>query len=315
LKFFKFIKFINDKLVFRNFGFWTPKKKEFNKKFFGALLNFLLRNRKFNKAPKNFLLNSSSIFYKTNFNKTNISVFNNLNLMKYIYLGLFHVFLENITYVFMSLKPNEKFINDSLIKLSFINFSFGFNGSLYNNNQVDTSFNLESSKNYLNQKWVSIFKIFKSLRIVSKYSRKYRRKANFSKRRKFKAHFKKRGQFLSSKGELFKQQKLFIYPFKSRLLNTQRWSSSVHAARFSPTMSRYGAYLNRINALSQKFKNKVRVFSLNAFKNRLNMNFDKSKYNSSYNIYFRRLLRNSFSSRYKTRIALNYIKKDKYIRN
>ena len=104
---------------------------------------------------------------------------------------------------------------------------------------------------------MSIFKVFKSLRIVSKYSRKYRRRANFSKRRKFKAYFKKRGQFLSSKGVLFKQQKLFIYPFKSRLLNTQRWSSSVHTARFSPAMSRDGAYLNRITALSQKFKNKV----------------------------------------------------------
>ena len=212
------------------------------------------------------------------------------------------------------LKPNEKFTNDSLYKLSFVNFSLGFNHLFFFENQSSLSFNLESSKSLLHQKWVSVFRIFKSLKIVSKYARKYRRRVGFSKRRKFKSNFKKQGYFLSTKSGVFKPQKLFFYPFKSRLNNSQQWSYSVNKARVSPVMSRYGAYLNRINSLSKKFKSKVRVFSLNSFKNKLNLNFDKSKFNLSYNIYFRKFFKESFSNAYKYKRSLNQIKKDRFVK-
>jgi hypothetical protein len=152
LKFFKHLKYVNDKLIFKNFKFFSSKKKQFNKRFFGVLLNFLLNNKKFSKTPKNLLLNSSSFNYKINFSSLNYSNFNNLNLIKTIYLGLFSVFLENINYLHMGLKPNEKFTNDSLYKLSFVNFSLGFNHLFFVENQSSLSFNLESSKSLLHQK-------------------------------------------------------------------------------------------------------------------------------------------------------------------
>ena len=185
----------------------------------------------------------------------------------------------------------------------------------FNNSQQELFFNLETSKNLKNQKWTSIFKIFRSLRIVSKYARKYRRKANFSKRRKFRPNIKKRGYFIATKGATFKRQRLFSYPFKPNLQNTQRWSYSINRVRVSPVMARYGAYLDRINALSKKFKSKVRVFSLNSFKNRLNLNFDKSKFNSSYSLYFRRFFKESFTQAYKYKFSLKQIKNDKFVKS
>ncbi len=79
-------------------------------------------------------------------------------------------------------------------------------------------------------------------------------------------------------------------------------------------MSRYGAYLNRINALSRKYRSRVRVFPLSFFKNRLNFNFNRAKYNSSSKLYFQRFLVNPFSRYYKARAALGRVRKDKFVR-
>ena len=79
-------------------------------------------------------------------------------------------------------------------------------------------------------------------------------------------------------------------------------------------MSRYGAYLDRINALSKKYKSKVRVFSLHQFKNRLNMNLDKSKYGSASRLYFQRFLNGAISQSYKTKMILGSLKRDQLIR-
>ncbi len=79
-------------------------------------------------------------------------------------------------------------------------------------------------------------------------------------------------------------------------------------------MSRFGAYLDRLNSLSRKFRSKVRIFPLRVFKNRLSMNFDKSKFNSTNNIYFQRLLVNSLSKRSRIRRSLKLIKTDRFIR-
>ncbi len=196
----------------------------------------------------------------------------------------------------------------------FINFSLSFNTLVYNRNHLSLNTNIEDSKSYLNTAWIPVFKIFKSLRIVSKYAKKYRRRANFSKRKKFKSNFKKRGHFLAPIGTSFRFQKLFIYPFKVRSLNTQDWSASIRRVRVSPTLSRYGAYLNRLNALSRKFKSKVRLFPLRVFKNRLSMNFDKSKYSSSSNIYYQRFLTNLLPKTSRIKRSLNIIKMDRFIR-
>jgi hypothetical protein len=315
LKFFKRLKSVNEKLAYKSLGLWFPKNKKFNKKFFGILLNFLLlSNKKFNKIPKNFLLNFSSLFYKTNFKSLNTSKFNNLSLIKYIFLGFIKLFLENINYLFVNLKFSEKFVNDSLIKLSFTNFSLNFNTLVFNENQVNLGLNFENSKTYLNTNWKPVFKIFKSVKIISRYARKYRKKANFSKRRKFRPVFKKRGYFLAPLGNAFRSQKLFLYPFKGRVFNTQKWSYSIKKARVSPSMSRFGAYLDRLNALSRKFRTKVRIFPLKVFKNRLSMNFDKSKFNSTNNIYFQRLLINSLPKRSRIKRSLRLIKTDRFIR-
>ena len=195
----------------------------FNKRFFGILLNFLLlSNKKFNKIPKNLLLNTLSLYYKSNFKSLNVSKFNNLSIIKNLFLNILNVFLDKINYLVVNLNPNEKFINASLRKLAFINFSLGFNNSFYLQEQLSLNSSIQKSKDYLNTEWTPIFKIFKSLRVISKYSKRYRRRPNFSKRKKFKPVFRKRGQFLASLGKSFKLQKLFVYPFKSRALNTQK---------------------------------------------------------------------------------------------
>jgi len=151
LKFFKSIKTIHENLLFKNLGFWFLKKKKFNKRFFGILLNFLLLNsKKFNKIPKNRLLNLSSVYYKSNFKGSNLSTFNNLGLIKYMFLGFFNIFLENVNYLYTNLKLNEKFINNSLAKLLFINFSLSFNTLVYNRNHLSLNTNIEDSKSYLN---------------------------------------------------------------------------------------------------------------------------------------------------------------------
>ena len=151
LKFFKRLKSVNEKLAHKNLGFWSSNDRKFNKRFFGILLNFLLfNNKKFSKIPKNLLLNSSSLFYKTNFKSLNTSKFNNLSLTKYAFLGFIKLFLENVNYLFVSLKFSEKFVNESLIKLSFTNFSLNFNTLAFNANQVKLGLNFENSKTYLN---------------------------------------------------------------------------------------------------------------------------------------------------------------------
>ena len=80
-------------------------------------------------------------------------------------------------------------------------------------------------------------------------------------------------------------------------------------------MSRYGAYLDRINALSKKFKGKLRIFPLGVFKNRLNMSFDKSKNEISRRIYFQRFLSKLPSSYYRSKLPLLAIKKDRFIKS
>lgn len=105
-----------------------------------------------------------------------------------------------------------------------------------------------------------------------------------------------------------------MYPFKSRSLNTQKWSFVVNKIRVSPVSARYGAYLNRLNALSNKFKSKVRLFPLSVFKNRLSLNFDKFKQKSSSNIYYQRIFNRILPKSSKTLRALKILKKDRFIR-
>jgi len=119
---------------------------------------------------------------------------------------------------------------------------------------------------------------------------------------------------LSTKNNFFKPQNFSTYPFNSRLENTQRWSSAVKLARISPQMSRYGAYLNRINSLSKKFRSKVRLFPLSAFKSRLNISYDFSKQKLSKQLYFQRFLLKSFPLLQKTKAPLFLVKKDKFLK-
>jgi len=88
----------------------------------------------------------------------------------------------------------------------------------------------------------------------------------------------------------------------------------VNKIRISPAVSRYGAYLNRLNSLSNKFKSKVRLFPLTAFKNRLSLNFDKSKQYSSSNIYYQRVFSNILPKSSKTFRSLKILKRDRFIR-
>jgi len=223
LKFLNLVKISGNRHSARNFEFFSVRRRRFNKKFFGILLNFLLfYNKKFSKIPKNFLLNSSLVFYKSGFNGLNFSTLNNFSSLRYIFLGLYKLFLGYIEYLNSGFEPEEKFINDSLIKLSFINFSSGSGFFDFSLGQSILISNIESSKCYLNHRWVPVFGIFKSLRKVSKYARKYRRKPNFSKRRRFIANIQRRNSFLITKGGLFRQQRLFVYPFRSRRLDTNR---------------------------------------------------------------------------------------------
>ena len=185
---------------------------------------------------------------------------------------------------------------------------------MYQKNQVELFKSIEDSKTYLNSNWVPVFKIFKSLRIVSKYAKKYRRRPNFSKRRKFKSNFKRRGNFLASSGIVFKPQKLFVYPFKSRAFNSNKWSASIKLARVSPIMSRYGSYLNRLKLLSKKFKSKTRFFSFKVFKNRLNLNFDLFKNLSSKNIFYQRTLVNLLPKTSRIKRSLRLLRLDRYAR-
>jgi len=153
LKFLKIIKLSHERYSSRNLEFFSIKKKEFKRKFFGILLNFLLdSNKKFSKIPKNFLLNSSSIFYKLRFNGLNFSAFNNFSLLRYTFLNLYKLFLERVEYLNSGFEPREKFINNSLIKLLFINFSLGSNFFNYTLGEAMLRDSVESSKSFLNYK-------------------------------------------------------------------------------------------------------------------------------------------------------------------
>ena len=124
---------------------------KFNKKFFGILLNVLLYSKTFSKIPKNFLLNLSALNYKLDFKLLSSYNFNNLSLIKFLFAGLFKTLLENVNYVFLNLNPNEKFVNDSLIKLSFTNFSLGFKFNDFVVNQSNSTFGTQSAKDYISK--------------------------------------------------------------------------------------------------------------------------------------------------------------------
>jgi hypothetical protein len=150
------------------------------------------------------------------------------------------------------------------------------------------------------------------LKIVSKQARKYKKRPNFSKRRRFKPVFRKRNSFLAINGVFFKPQKFRSYPVRYAGLNSHRWSNAVDTARISPTISRYGAYLEKINRLSRRYRNKVRVFKFKFFKNRLNLNFDLNKSLLSSNLYFQKFFNNTFSNTFLNKKLSLSFRKDKY---
>jgi len=133
---------------------------------------------------------------------------------------------------------------------------------------------------------------------------RYKRRPNFSKHATFKRIIRRRRAFLKTQGAFYRRQSFQRYPLRFPYLNDYRWSTAVKNVHFSPNMSKYGAYLERLNALSRRYREKVRIFDFKVFKAKLGQGFDLSKHLFSRDLYFYRFLVKSFSKRNKIRKAL-----------
>ena len=130
IKVFRILKILPSKAISRALNYTKSDNnyRKLNTKFFGVLLNFLLlSSKKFNKTPKNLVLSFLTTHQKLKFKGSDFLVLNNSNLIKQSFLNVFNLFLDNLNYIFVGLKFNEKFTNNNLIKLLFVNFSLNFN--------------------------------------------------------------------------------------------------------------------------------------------------------------------------------------------
>jgi hypothetical protein len=149
VRFFHILKVYQEQFFYTNSRFMKYRKKKFNSKFFGILLNFLLlyNSKKFNKIPKNLLLN----FFSVNAFTRSDLIFNSncsgFGLLKTIIQGLLKSLIEKIEYLYLGFL-SEKLTNKSLAKLLFVNFSLGFNSSEYFMNQATLIQTPISSKLY-----------------------------------------------------------------------------------------------------------------------------------------------------------------------